>query len=143
MQMDGIAMTLNDKAATCVLLVGPTTIVRDADTRRRLFVECARIIRPGGAVVFVTATYSKRLEFHRMDDNDVELLSNCGFSLSWRGTWGIIPGRLWNAANKGFFQAVEGLVANANVSVHSILIAYRNPGPVAQVHQEDPGDAAK
>jgi SAM-dependent methyltransferase len=124
-QMDGLSMALGDGAAACAFLVGPSTIVRDADMRYRQFLECARIVRPGGTALFVTSRCEPFSGLHTLDDADAEFLAKNGFSISWR-SWGVIPGRLWNSTNKNFFRVVENLVARANISFRSILIAYRN-----------------
>ena len=124
-QMDGLTMALGDGAAACAFMVGPSTILHDADMRHRQFLECARIVRSGGTAIFVTPRYGTKSGLHALDDDDAEFLSRNGFTICWR-SWGVIPGRLWNSTNKYYFRVFENLIARANISIRSVLIAYRN-----------------
>jgi SAM-dependent methyltransferase len=122
-QMDGLAMTLDEGSAACAVLVGPSTLLHEQETRQRQFRECARILRPDGVGIFVTPRWDR--EYHLCDHDDAEFLRKLGFSITWLN-WGIIPGRLWNSRNKHFFNVIERIVSKANLSVRVVLLARRS-----------------
>jgi SAM-dependent methyltransferase len=122
-QMDGLAMALGDRSAACTVLVAPSTLLYEQDTRERQFRECARILKPGGVGIFVTARRDPR--YHCFDRRDAELLSKLGFLVTSLN-WGVIPGRLWTAWNRHFFGVIERIAANTDLPARIILIARRS-----------------
>ena len=122
MQMDGLAMTLADASAACVVLVATSTLLYGAETRHRQCRECIRILGENGVAIFVTARRDAR--YHFWDCDDVDCLRQLGFAITWLN-WGIIPGRLWTSSNRAFFAVVESMISRTNLPARSILLARR------------------
>ncbi len=121
-QMDGLALALDTGSAACVFLMATSTIIHDQEMRQHQFRECARVLRPDGVAIFVTARRDRR--YHSWNRDDVEFLRNFGFS-TIRLSWGIIPGRLWNSTSKSIFSIIEKIAATTSLPGRDILLARR------------------
>lgn len=120
--VDGLAMPFADASVACLILIGPTTIIRDADMRRRQFAECNRVLAPGGAAIFVTSRLAWRKGHHCLDKEDVRTLRNIGLRLERYGSWSSIPGRYWKAWSRPIFSALESCASSLDLGVRRIIL---------------------
>lgn len=124
--MDGLAMPFADGSVAFLILISPTTIIRDADMRRRQFAECSRVLADGGAAVFVTSRLAWRRGHHCLDRRDVVTMKEFGLELERYESWGGIPGRYWKTWNCSILSAMEACICGLNLGVRRVVVVRKN-----------------
>lgn len=122
-RMDALATGLPDRSVACLILVGVSTIVHDAETKCRQFAECARVLCPGGVAVFISPTYGRLRGMSRMNRDDRNAIESCGMSVVWTREWGMIPGKFWSARLQVPWALLERCIAPLHIGCRSIVIA--------------------
>jgi hypothetical protein len=127
--VDGLATPFRDASIAGLLLVGPSTIVRDEAARFAQIDECARILAPNGVCIMVTSVIAGSRGQHCLNTRDFDYLAEKGLPVTKVRRWGIVPGRFWSGFVKAQLATVERICSAVGLGVRQVVTCRKTVAP--------------